>query len=214
MKPNVLDQLAAKSITKEKLVKKVKQNFTLLPEIIEGVSSSKAAIRYGCGKVLMELSEGHPEKLYPYIDFFIEMLSSNYRILAWQAMCIVANLTKVDKDKKFDLIFDTYYSFLTDEYMVTVANVVGHSAKIALAKPYLIPKITQELLNVETIQTTPHLTKECKKVIVEKAIRSLDMFFPYIENKKDVISFVKRQATSSRKTLQTTSEAFLSKWNK
>jgi len=213
MKHDLLGKLVDKSITKEELFKKVKQNFDLLPEIIDGVSSGKAAIRYGCGKVLMDLSEEYPDKLYPYMDFFIKLLSSKYRILTWQAMFIIANLTKVDKNKKFDSIFDKYYSFLNDEYMITVANVVGHSGKIALAKPHLIPKITKELLKVENIKTTPHLTDECKKVIAEKAIQSIDMFFPQIENKDEVISFVKKHAASSRKTLKTKSEEFLNKWN-
>ena len=213
MKHDLLGKLVDKSITKEELFKKVKQNFDLLPEIIDGVSSGKAAIRYGCGKVLMDLSEEYPDKLYPYMDFFIKLLSSKYRILTWQTMFIIANLTKVDKNKKFDSIFDKYYSFLNDEYMVTVANVVGHSGKIALAKPHLIPKITKELLKLENIKTTPHLTDECKKVIAEKAIQSIDMFFPQIENKDEVISFVKKHAASSRKTLKTKSEEFLNKWN-
>jgi len=213
MKHDLLGKLVDKSITKEELFKKIKQNFDLLPEIIDGVSSGKAAIRYGCGKVLMDLSEEYPDKLYPYMDFFIKLLSSKYRILTWQTMFIIANLTKVDKNKKFDSIFDKYYSFLNDEYMVTVANVVGHSGRIALAKPHLIPKITKELLKVENIKTTPHLTDECKKVIVEKAIQSIDMFFPQIANKDEVISFVKKHAASSRKTLKTKSEEFLNKWN-
>ena len=213
MKNDFLTKLVDKSITKEELLKKVKANFSLLPDIIKGVSSEKAAIRYGCGKVLMDLSEEHPDKLYPYMDFFINLLDSKYRILTWQAMFIIANLTKVDIDKKFDSIFDKFYSFINNEYMVTVANVVGHSGKIALAKPYLIPKITKELLKVEYIKTTPHLTSECKKVIAEGAIQSIDMFFSQIKNKDEVISFVKKHTDSSRKTLKTKSQEFLNKWD-
>jgi len=213
MSHDLLEKLVDKSVTKEELLKKVKQNFDLLPVIIDGVSSEKAAIRYGCGKVLMSLSEEYPDKLYPHMDFFIKLLSSRYRILTWQAMFIIANLTSVDKNKIFDSNFDKYYSFIHDEYMVTVANVVGHSGKIALAKPYLIPKITKELLKVETIKTSPHLTDECKRVIAESAIQSFDMFFPHIENKDAVISFVKKHTTNSRKTLKIKSEEFLTKWN-
>ena len=157
MKVDYLNKLVDKSITKDELFKKVKQDFSLLPDIIDGTSSEKAAIRYGCGKVLMNFSEEHPDKLYPYMDFFTDLLDSKYRILTWQAMFIIANLTKVDVDKKFDSIFNKFFSCIDDEYMVTVANVVGHSGKIALAKPYLIPRITKELLKVENIKTTPHL---------------------------------------------------------
>lgn len=209
MESGLLQKLADKSMTKEELFQKVKHDFGLLPEVLKGISSSKAAIRYGCAKVLTDLSEEHPEKLYSYMDSFIDLLDSKYRILTWNAMAIIANLARVDKDKKFDAIFDKYYSFLNDEYMVTVANVVGHSGKIALAKPHLIQKITGELLKVENISTTPHLTEECKRVIAEKAIESFDLFFDQINNKEKVISFVKRHLNSSRRTLKEEAENFL-----
>ena len=204
-----MQKLAGKSMTKEELFQKIKHDFALLPEALKGISSSKAAIRYGCAKVLTDLSEEHPEKLYSYIDSFIDLLDSKYRILTWNAMAIIANLARIDKDKKFDAIFDKYYSFLNDEYMVTVANVVGHSGKIALAKPYLTQKITDELLKVENISTTPHLTEECKRVIAEKAIESFDMFYDRIYAKEKVISFVKRHLYSSRRTLKEEAENFL-----
>jgi hypothetical protein len=213
MGSELLQKLAGKSITKEELLQKVKQNFDILPEVLKGISSSKAAIRYGCAKVLMDLSDEHPEELYPYMGFFIDLLDSKYRILTWNAMAIIANLAKVDKDKKFDAIFDKYYNFLNDEYMVTVANVVGHSGKIALAKPYLIQKITSELLKVENISTTPHLTEECKRVIAEKAIESFDLFFDRIDAKDKVISFAKRHLDSPRRTLKTEADNFLKRWD-
>ena len=211
---NVLvDNLANKSLTKEQLLEEVKNNYDLLPEVINGITSSKAAIRYGCGKVLMDLSEENPKILYPHMNFFVELLDSKYRILTWQAMAIIANLTRVDKDNKFDEIFDKYYSFINDEYMVTVSNLVEHSGKIALAKPYLTNKITNELLKVETIKTTPHLTSECKNVIAENAILSFGMFFDQVENKDVIISFVKKQLNSSRKTLRSKAKEFLKKYN-
>ena len=213
MENELLQQLVNKSMTKEELLKKVKLDFNLLPIVLKGISSSKAAIRYGCAKVIMDLSEEQPERLYPYMDFFIDLLDSKYRILIWNAMAIVANLTKVDKDKKFDAIFDKYYSFINDEYMVTVANVVGHSGKIALAKPHLIEKITNELLKVENISITPHLTEECKRVIAEKAIKSFNMFFDKIKQKEKVTSFVKSHLDSPRQTLRKAAKKFLNKWD-
>ena len=160
----------------------------------------------------MDLSEEGPEKLYPYIASFIDLLDSKYRILTWNALAIIANLTKVDIDKKFDAVFAKYYNFMNDEYMVTVANVVGNSSKIALAKPYLVPKITEELLKVEDISLTPHLTEECKRVIAQQAIKSIDSFFEEVEDKERVVSFVKRHRNSSRETLRTAAEVFLKKW--
>jgi hypothetical protein len=213
MESRLLQKLGDKSITKEQLLEKVRYNYDLIPELLSGISSPKPTIRYGCGKILMDLSEEKPEKLYSYMDFFINLLESKYRILTWNAIIIIANLTKIDKDHKFDSIFEKYYSFLDNEYMVTVANVVGNSGKIALAKPHLTQKITDKLLTVEHISTTPHLSEECKRVITEHAIKSFDMFFPQIKQKDKVISFVKKHLKSSRKTLRTESENFLKKWD-
>ena len=195
METELLQKLADKTLTKEELLKRVRQDFNLIPILLEGIRSSKAAVRYGCAKALMDLSEENPEKLYPYMASFVDLLDSKYRILVWNALAIIASLTEVDVDKKFDAVFAKYYSFICDEYMVTVANVVGNSAKIALAKPYLIPKITDELLKVEDIAITPHLTEECRRVISQKAIESMDSFFEEIEDKERVISFVKRHRT-------------------
>jgi len=214
MENELLIKVADKTLTKEELRQKVKQDFDLLPVLLKGVSSPKATVRYGCAKVLMDLSEEYPEKLYPHMDVFIALLDTKYRILRWNAMAIIANLAEVDKDQKFDAIFDKYYGFLNNEYMVTVANVVGNSGKIALAKPYLINGITAELMKVENLSVNPHLTEECRRVIAEKAIWAFDLFFEKMEEreKKKMLSFVERQLSSSRRTLRTKAAAFLKKW--
>jgi len=212
MESELLGKLADKSLTTKELFQMVEQDFGLLPQIVNGVSSSKASIRYGCAKILTDLSKAYPNELYRYMDSFISLLDSNYRILTWNAMAIIANLAGVDKDKKFDDVFDKYYSFLNDEYMVTVANVVGNSGKIARAKPYLINKIANELLKVDDLSATPHLTEECIRVIAEKSISSFDMFFDQIKQKRKVIHFVEKYASSPRKTLREAAKNFLKKW--
>ncbi len=214
----MLQRLADKSITKETLYRDICKNFELLPEVLNGVlngvSSPKANVRYGCSSILVDLSAKFPEKLYSYMDAFIALLDSKYRILKWNAMAVLANLCTVDVNRKFDAIFETYFGFLSDEYLVTVANVVSNSGKIARAKPYLAPKISTELLKVENIATSPHLTEECKRVIAEHAIKSFNIFFDTLGNsdKAKVVSFVKRQVDSPRKTLKREAEAFLEQW--
>lgn len=204
--------LVDKTVSKEELLNRVKSDFGLIPLLLTGVSSSKAAVRYGCAKVLMDLSEKYPERLYPHFDFFIGLLDSKYRILTWNALAIIANLTQVDADKRFDAIFGKYFSFLNSDYMVTVTNVVGYSGTIALTKPYLIPIITDELLKVEDVSLTPHLTEECKRVIAQQTIKTLGLFFDRIDQKERVLSFVRACLDSPRTKLRTTAEAFLEKW--
>jgi hypothetical protein len=213
LESDLLRRLAEKAITKKELLEIVESDFELLPLVTDGVSSRKATVRYGCASVLMNLSAKHPEKLYSCMGFFVSLLDSKYRILVWNALAIIANLCKVDADKRFDAVFDRYYGFLSDEYMVTVANVVGNSAKIARAKPYLVPRITAELLRVDGISLSPHLTEECKRVIAEKATESFSRFFDLMdtEQKAKVISFVKNHADSSRASLRKEAKLFLSR---
>ncbi len=208
--------VADKSVTKQELFRKVEQDPALLPALIEGLSSRKPTVRYSCGKVLMDLSEKYPERLYPYMDDFTRLLDSKFRILTWNAMFIIANLAKVDTDKKFEAIFDKYYGFLNNEYMVTVANVVGNSGKIALAKPDLANNIAKEILKVENIAVTPHLTEECRRVIAQQAIKSFNLFFNRLDDnlKREVHMFVERQVDSTRETLRNEAKSFLKRWNK
>ena len=210
----LLNRIADKTLKKEELLKKVEQDFSLISILLDGLSSPKPTVRYSCGKVLMDLSDKYPHLLYPYIDEFIRLLNSKYRILTWNAISIIANLAKVDDKQKLDSIFDKYFGLLKNEYMVTVANVVGSSVKIALAKPYLSEKIANELLKVECIDITPHLTEECKKVIIGKTIQSFNQFFNKLDHKiqTEVFEFVRKQLGSSRFSVRKDAELFLVKW--
>ena len=214
METDLLQKVGRKEITKAQLLQKVEADFGLLPQVLDGTSSSKATVRYTCGNVLMDLSEKHPKKLYPYIERFIGLLDSEYRILTWNAMAIIANITAVDVDLKFDAIFDKYYSNLGNEYMVTVANVVGNSAKIAENKPYLADRIIEELLKVQNLKVTPHLTEECKLVIAEQAIRTFNTIINYTENKKPLFAFAQKFADSPRISLRKEAQCFLKKGSK
>jgi len=210
-KVDVLEKLLEKEVKVEDVAKDAMKDPSLLPEIFSGLSSANARIRYGCAKILRIISEEKPEKLYPRIDFFVELLDSDKRILKWNALYIIANLTKVDVKNRFDDIFDKYYGLLDAEYMVTVANVVGNSGKIAKAKPHLTQKITNEFLRTENLATKSHLTKECKNIIIGHAISAFELFFDQIENKDEVISFVERQLKNTRNATKLKAEKFLKK---
>lgn len=211
MESPLLQRLADKKITKDELFKSVAANFDLLPEIFGGVSSPKAALRYGCASILVDLTAKYPEKLYPYMDRFIFLLESSYRILMWNAMAAIANLCIVDGEKRFDEVYDKYFSLLNNEYLVTVANVVGNVGKIAQAKPYLIPKMTEALLQVENHPTTQHITSECKRVLDEKVLDSFSQFFAELDakDKSKVLAFARRCVSSPRETLKVKAEKFL-----
>ncbi len=56
----VLLKLATKEISREQLLEFVEEDFGLLHQLLEGASSPKASIRYGCASVLVELCKKTP----------------------------------------------------------------------------------------------------------------------------------------------------------
>ena len=213
METDLLQKLGSKEMSKIQLFQRIKADFGLVPVLFEGPSSAKATVRYGCGNVLTNLSEEYPDKLYPYMDQFIELLDNKHRILTWNALAAIANLTSVDVDRKFDAIFNKYYGFLGNEYMVTVANVVVNSAKIVSNKPYLADKIVAELLKVQNLQTTPHLTEECKLVISEQTIKTFNTLINYTQNKQALIDFAQKHQESKRASLKKEAQNFIEKYH-
>ncbi len=96
--------------------------------------------------------------------------------------------------------------------MVTVANVVANSATIVSNKPYLADRITSKLLKVQNLQTTPHLTEECKLVIAEQTIETFNTLIRYTENKAALIEFAEKHQNSERVSLKKEAQNFLKKW--
>lgn len=204
----MLEKLENKTATADKLAEEVIKNTKLIPEIIEGLSSAKPQVKYGCAKILREVSRAKPESLYPRMDFFVELLDSDATIIKWNAIDIVANLTNVDKDNEFDRLFKKFYSFLHEGNLIAASHVVSNSGTIAQAKPELEDKITQELLKVEKV---PLPTTECTSILVGHTIVAFQDYLDSIKDKEAVVAFVERQLNNSRNATKKKAEKFLAK---
>lgn len=207
----ILEQLGNQNIDADQALYYVKNDADMIPAIIKGLNSDNPRIKFGCAKILSKLSQEKPEELYKEMDFFTELLNHKNNIIKWNAIDVLANLTAVDKKKKFDKIFDKYYGLLNDDTMITLGHVIDNSAKISNAKPYLADKITNNLLKLEKIKTKPKVTQECKNILYGKAILAFDKYYSNIDNKKEVISFVQKQLKNSRPATKAKAEKFLKK---
>jgi hypothetical protein len=207
----LLQQIATKGSVKEQIAKDIADDPARIAEVIEGLNSKKASIRYGCGKVLRILSERHPEALYPHIDTFIKLLDSDNNIMKWEGIHVIGNLACVDKDKNIDAILTRYLKPIEGPVMITAANVIGGAARIAAAKPYLAERITKALLKVEHAE---YATAECRNVALGHALDAFEIFFDNIKNKKPVIDLVTKQLDNSRNSVSKRAEKLLKKWQK
>jgi len=196
----------------EDLTINVIKNPSLLPEILNGISSENPRVKFKSAKTLRFMSEKNPEMLYTEMDFFSRLLDSENNIIKWIAIDVIGNLTSIDSENKFDKIFNKYFGLLSDKSMITVGHVIDNSGKIAKAKPYLTEKITSELLKIEKIPTKPHLTLECKNILLGKTIQAFNMYFVQITDKSSIVSFVKRQIKNTRNATKAKAERFLKRF--
>jgi len=206
---NLFQEIGQKESDKEQLADRVIKKPELLSQILEGLNANEARIKYGCAKILRVISDREPAVLYPKFDFFVQLLNSNNSFMKWGAIYIIANLTAVDTSNKFEQIFDEYFAPIPGPVLITAANIIGGAAKIALAKPELTEKITQELLKVEKAE---YQTTECRNVALGHAINAFDQFFHQIGHKEPVIDLIRKQLHNARSSTRKKAEKFLKKY--
>lgn len=171
--------------------------------------SKNETIRYNSFKALLFISEQHPRVLYPKWDSFAELINSDNTNFKYIAIYIIANLTKVDTDYKFEKIFEKYYSLLDDKSVIPASHLAGNSGKIVKAKPKLQTKITDNLLSLDKT----HHDAERKDLVKGYAIESFSEYFKEAENKQRIIEFIKEQLKSKSPTTRKTAKRFLNKWD-
>jgi hypothetical protein len=192
----------------EDLAESARRDSVLLATVFEGMSSSDPKLRYKSAKILNLMSQKDPGKLYPKIDFFINLLDSDNSILKWNAIDIMANLASADADGRFEEIFGKFYGLLQEGSLITAGHVVANSWKIVEAKPHLENRITEQLLKIEKTKLP---TEECTNILIGHAILCFGKCFDRIQNKDEVITFMKRQMNNSRNATKAKAEKFLKK---
>jgi hypothetical protein len=191
------------------LVKKAIKDKQLLSELLDRLLSKKDEIRFSSFNALLNISEEHPEVLYPKWDFLADLITSNNSYRKLIAIRLIANLTRIDTENKFEGIFDRYYSILNDKGTVTAGHLAGISGKIVKAKPKLETKITDKLLNIDKIRRGKQ-----KELIKGYAIESLSKYFENAKDKNKIIKFVKDQLESESPKTRKKAKEFLKTWDK
>ncbi|MFA5374602.1 MAG: hypothetical protein WC455_02445 [Dehalococcoidia bacterium] len=208
---NLIDQIATKGSDKEQIAEDIADDPERIAEVIEGLNSRKASVKFGCGKVLRIISEKYPKALYPHIDTFIKLLNSENNIMKWEGIYVIGNLASIDKDKRIDAILTKYLKPIEGPVMITAANVIGGAARIAVAKPYLSERIVTAILKVEHAE---YATAECRNVALGHALDAFEIFSDNIKNKQPVIDLVTRQTNNTRNSTRKRAEKLLKKWQK
>ena len=201
-----LFDLSEKRASVESVAKRALKDAKVLSKLLDGVLSKKHLLRFDSFRVLLLISEEHPEALYPKWDFFEDLLDSDNNYLKYIAIYLIANLTRVDTEDKFETIFNKYYSILDDERTMTAAHLAANSGKIAKVKPRLQSKITNKLLSINNT----HRGKQ-KELIKGYAIEAFNEYFAEIKDKEKILEFVRMQLNSNSPRTRKKAREFLKK---
>lgn len=206
----MLSELKDKNADIESVGTKALSDKKLLSELLDGLKSRDETYRYNCYKILMLISKTNGEVLYPSWNYFIELLYSENSYHKMSAVHLLTNLINVDKDDRFQKIFDKYYSLLDDKSVIVAIYVAQNSAQIVHAKPQLEKRITPILLGIDRT----HHTASRKELIKAGAIEAFMEYFPNSSYKIKIIEFVKKQQDSESPKTRKIAKAFLQKWGK
>ena len=196
-------------IIANEIVSNILDGNNLVSELIQGVLAKEDSIRYPNTIAIEILSEKEPQLLYPQWDFFIDLLKSKNAFHRSTAIISISNLTKIDSEKKFEDIFDSYFRLLNDKSVVVTRKLAIYASRIVRNKPILKEKITDTLLSIDETQHT----SSRKDLIKGDIIESISDYFECIEDKDTIIKFVKNQLSSSSPSTVKKAKEFLSKWN-
>ncbi len=184
-----------------------------IPLLLEIMRTDQSPVKYTAEKVLRMISELNPALVYPYFDDIAVMLYSDNSFLKWGAIITLSNLIAIDTEKKFDKIYEKYFSFIQSDSMISAGNVIKNAWKFVLANPDAEGDITRRLL-----ATSDHVylnkgkpSTECSKIIAGGVIDCFDEYFFLSANKEEMIAFAASQRNNTRKAVAKKAAAFMKK---
>ena len=204
-----MQNLNKKDFEPESVNKKAIEDPKILAELINNLIAKDEIIRYNSHKVLLIISQNKPEVLYPHWDFFADLLKSQNNFHKVIGIQILANLTKIDTKDKFEEIFDIYCDLLNVKSVMTAGHLAANLGTIAKVKPNLRDKLTKVLLSID--KTNHEISR--KDLIKAYAIESFNEYFNKIENKEEIIKFVKAQLDCKSPKTRKAAEKFLKKYS-
>ncbi len=205
-KTKLLDEIAAKGSDKEAIAARVASSPRAIESLLDGMRAKAAAVKFGCGKVLMLLSAKCPENVYPYFERIAEFLESDNKILKWGAIATLSNLAHVDFDGGFAACFERFFGAIDGPDMVAACNVIKGAPAVARAHPALADRIVERIL---AVRKAVYKTPECRNVATGQALDALAELYDSIGDKAPVIRFVKAQLRNPRKKVARTAAQFL-----
>ncbi|MDD1776049.1 MAG: hypothetical protein LUP94_01685 [Candidatus Methanomethylicus sp.] len=197
--------LEARTPELEAMAQKAASDKRALAVLLEGLMNMKCPVRYKNFKVAFVISEERPEALYEKWEFFKKLLKSGNNTFVFYAIHILANLSKVDVEGKFDGLFNHFFGILQGDALVPACHVAYVAHKVARAKPGQAGRVTERLLNLDGA------TYKHKELVQANAMISFSKYFDEISqgDKERIVKMAHElQGSKSSKVRKEATEFF------
>ncbi|MBI3194963.1 MAG: hypothetical protein HYZ34_10950 [Ignavibacteriae bacterium] len=175
---------------------------------LEALSSDNPKIKSGAAKQFIAISQLHPKRLSPDLDFFINLLDNKNYIMKWMAIDVVGNLLQFEDESTKKSLLKRMFTFLHERKLITAAHAISALGTIVQANPEHRKSIITQLLKTESYT---YETEECKNIVMGKVIVALNNFADELTNKNTVREFVVRQTSNTRNATKKKAEQLLKK---
>lgn len=191
---NLIKKISDKDVDIDKFADKALKDPQIRDTLVQlMLNNQKIMVYYHSFYILSEASQKEPKLFYHNWDDFLSLLNHPNSYHRDFALVLLANLIKVDKENKFSLIFDDYFSHINDEKFMTARKCIQNIAKILVNREELTEDIINILLDVDNRSDFP---EKRKALLKSDVIELFSEFYLQIEDKQRVNEFVKGELDS------------------
>jgi hypothetical protein len=160
----LIQAISKKDVEVDKFVQLAISDVHARDEIInQMLTNPDIMVYYHCYYVVSKASEDKPELFLQYWNEMVSLLDHKNSYHRDIAMTIIANLTRVDHDNLFAMIFESYLAHINDIKFMTGKCCIQNSLKILKNKPEFKDQIITRLLDVDNQCTYPDKQRELLK---------------------------------------------------
>ena len=201
--------LSRRDIDVEAGAKRALKDEPFLSELLANLKTKREIARFNSFKILSEICRTNPEALYSRWDVFVGQLLGDNTYWKLAAIPLIAGLTRVDRENRFEKIFGLYYGLLEDRSFIPGVYFAKSSTEIVAAKPHLETRIVNALLRIDA---TPH-HPERRDLVKASIIEFFSDIMDRTAHRDEIVPFVKNELHSLSPKTRKAAAAFLEKWD-
>jgi len=192
---DLLLQVSDKNVNVDGLAELVVKDNNIREELIKQLlANQEIMVYYHCYYIISKASQERPELFYKYWNDFSLLLQHKNSYHRDIGLTIIANLTKVDSENRFQKIFKDYISHVNDEKFMTARCCVQNSKKIICNKIEIEKQIVDIFINIDNKCGFPDKQKELLK---NDILEVFDDIYAHSSCKSEMGIFVKNQVSST-----------------